>query len=111
MNSKRIFWTLWVISLALFFAPVPVSPTSGLGFDKIIHVLIFAALTYFAFAGHRKIAQTIILLGLYSIAVEYVQETLFSYRSFDAYDILAGLAGILLITIIKIPLLRKKAKT
>lgn len=97
INYKQVFWASWVVSLFLFFARVPVAEPSGLGLDKLAHVAIFGALTYF---GARAYGEKIILLAAllvtYAVSIEFLQKALFPYRSFEIYDIVAGLIGIVI---------------
>ena len=101
-NKKTIFWLVWAMSLVLFLVPVSVERTEGIGLDKVYHSLIFALLMYLAQKAFIK--NKVILLGVlssYALSIELVQGLILPWRSFDVYDLLAGLVGLLVIFLIK----------
>jgi|SRR3990167_7101405 len=96
MKYRFFFWAVFFVSSFLFFAPITVTERTGLGLDKLVHVAFFAGLLYFGNKGYRgnKIVL-ILLLAVHAVAVEYIQQIL-PYRSFDAWDIVAGWVGLII---------------
>jgi VanZ family protein len=82
-----------VVSLYVLFAPAQGGPTLFDGSDKVVHLLLFAAL---AGTGRWRFgAQPALLLGVvaYAVVSEVVQGALLSGRSGDPVDVLADLVG------------------
>ena len=102
-NSPSILWAAFILVICLMPGRnVPV--VRILHFDKVVHVsiyIVFAVVTYYGWkrqitfrAFHRQAAlKIIILLALYGLAVEVMQETLTTDRHFDLYDALANSIG------------------
>ena len=71
--------------------------------DKIIHFITYAllCLVLFLMFESYKLRNTLKYSILVSIAfgtlIEFLQENITSYRSFDIFDIVANVAGILII--------------
>ena len=102
-NSPSILWAAFILVICLMPGRnVPV--VRILHFDKVVHVsiyIVFAVVTYYgwkrqitcrALHGHAAL-KIIILLALYGLAVEVMQETLTTDRHFDLYDALANGIG------------------
>lgn len=97
------FWSVAIplLSLASFrnLPDVPVLRFQGL--DKVIHLLMYAALTSFWLypISMKRRTQPAIMLGvvlaagLYGALMEVCQAVFTTYRSFDIFDILANLGG------------------
>ena len=103
VNYKLYFWALLLISAVLFFAPITVGEQSGLGLDKLAHVILFAGLLFFGKGGVKgfrkeasKIDPVFTFLVLYALVVEFVQGEFLPYRSFDWLDAVAGWVGLLI---------------
>lgn len=97
MNYRKSFWTVFVASLVLFFAPITGQERAGLGIDKLVHLGLFAGLFYLGDGGYRgNKGKIIILLAVYVLAVEIVQGYFLPYRSFDLWDMVAGWAGLII---------------
>ncbi len=96
MSHKFRFWLIFVFSAVSFFTPLAVEERVGLGLDKVVHAFLFFLLVYFAFQAYpeRKVLSVILLL-LYTVATEFIQESYIPHRSFDVYDIVADTAGII----------------
>lgn len=105
-----MLYTLAVVYLLLFKVP----STEKLGFlsfphsDKIIHFFIFGILSTIwvlsPFGKKSNYSKKIILIGilsfLFSLKLEILQ-SFTDYRTFDNYDIMANLSGILIFYLIQ----------
>ena len=77
---------------------------SGLGIyhiDKIVHFGMYAVLTYLCLMAldklsKRNIILTLVLITLYSIAIEYIQFAMKLGRHFDIWDIMANFIGVMI---------------
>lgn len=97
-NSKIVFWTSWIASLALFLFPFQVHEGLGLGLDKAVHFVIFAVLGFYGVKSYReKIYHTLVLLAFYALVIEYVQGRYLPGRVLDWYDAVAGIIGLAVI--------------
>lgn len=72
-----------------------------IGADKIVHILLFAALTWIwclVFRNHHKKTFFIIcLLSIaYGVVMEFIQRDYIPNRGFDVWDMIADAAGSLL---------------
>jgi VanZ family protein len=72
-----------------------------IGADKIVHVILFAALTYlwctvFRMQGRKTLFFISFLLLLYGIGIEFIQKHHIPNRGFDVWDIVADAGGVLL---------------
>lgn len=90
-----------LLSLANF-RNLPDAPALRLaGLDKVIHMLMYAALTSFWLYPMpiKRRTQPVMMLGvvlvagLYGALMEVCQAVFTTYRSFDIFDILANLGG------------------
>jgi VanZ family protein len=84
-----------LVSLYVLFWPDPAGAGGGFpGADKVVHLLLFAALAASArvrFGAHPGVLGAV---GGYAVVSELVQGTLLSAsRSADVYDAFADLAG------------------
>jgi VanZ family protein len=100
---SAIFWLVFVSYL--FCLPGAAFPKadwmSRIGFDKWIHIGIFTGLAFlWSRALHLVNRKSLILLLLmilmYGLLVEVVQDRWIPYRSFDWYDWLADFGGSIL---------------
>ena len=69
--------------------------------DKLIHCLFYTGLTFFWIKSaeepsNRKIIKTALLVFLFGLVLEILQETLPIQRDMDIFDLLANSVGILL---------------
>ena len=69
--------------------------------DKLIHCLYYTGLTFFWIKSaeepsSRKIIKTALLVFLFGLVLEILQETLPIQRNMDFFDLLANSVGILL---------------
>jgi len=104
----------WVVSIAitLFIAwislidPKNLPPVNFSFSDKVAHCLAYFALAltwFFALffktvTKKQVLKQTLLFLGLvlYGIFIEFLQDRLTTYRTFDYYDMLANSIGVLI---------------
>lgn len=95
MKSKLAFWIIWAASAVLFFSPLAVEERVGLGLDKIVHIVLFAALVILGLLTYQKYKiQVIVLLFFYTVTTELIQKHYIPHRNFDAFDILSDSIGI-----------------
>lgn len=91
----------------LHLAKVPDFPNQFdrlLGIDKLIHAMMFAVLSLFALRCNQFYNYTVVLvtgltvtlLALYAFSMEFLQERLTVYRTFEWGDLLADWVGIFL---------------
>ncbi|WP_104526103.1 VanZ family protein [Blastococcus atacamensis] len=93
---RAVFGVAVLVSLVVLFLPAPGVPTAPPGTDKVVHVLLFAAL---AFTGRwAGVARLPLLLGLvgYAAVSEVIQGVTPLARSASAIDGLADVAGAIL---------------
>jgi VanZ family protein len=87
-----------VVSAALFLVPVsnPVPSVEGVETDKLAHLLVVGGLGVLVWwnlpAGRWRTLSAILLASVYAGLIELVQRVLV-FRSGDAIDFVAGVAG------------------
>ena len=94
--SRGVFAVVVLASLAVLFAPADDVPSTPPGVDKLVHLLLFAAL---AVSGRWAGARAGVLgwlLVLYAAASEVVQGVSSLERSASVADWVADGAGVLL---------------
>jgi hypothetical protein len=94
--SRGVFAVVVLVSLAVLFAPADDVPSAPPGVDKLVHLLLFAAL---AATGRWAGARTGVLAGLllgYAAVSEVVQGMSALGRSGSVADWVADAAGVLL---------------
>jgi hypothetical protein len=88
---------VWLLSALVFFTPEVDGPGLDLpGADKVVHVVVFAALTAAAGWCYGVRPAVVACLAGYGLAVEAVQGLLVPGRSASLLDVLADLVGIAL---------------
>ncbi|TFV54688.1 VanZ family protein [Geodermatophilus sp. DF01-2] len=93
--SRGVFAVAVLVSLAVLFAPADDVPSSPPGVDKLVHLLLFAALAASGrWAGFRA-GVLGVLLVLYAAGSEVVQGLSALERSASVADWLADVAGVL----------------
>ena len=93
--SRGVFAVVVLVSLAVLFAPADDVPSSPPGVDKLVHLLLFAAL---AASGRWAGARAGVLAGvlvLYAAVSEVVQVVSALGRSASVADWIADAAGVL----------------
>lgn len=91
-----IVWTLLIL-LACSWpgSDLPEAPVTG--FDKIVHVGLFAG---FSFLWYYRFSKHFLLIGIlgasYGFLIEIYQHYMPLNRSFDLWDILADAVGVIL---------------
>ncbi len=96
-NSQLFFWTTLIISVVTLFTPA--TGQAGLPYvDKAVHFVLFFVLLVAAVFnfGFHKIETIIFSLIVYVVGAEFIQYFFVPGRSAEAFDILAGILGILL---------------
>ena len=96
---------MFAISLVLLFLPGPAVPSGPPGSDKVVHVLLFAALATTSLIARIPWWATLVWLTGYAAASEVLQATLPINRSGDVGDWVADVAGAVVATAIVAPTL------
>jgi hypothetical protein len=94
--ARGTFAVIVLVSLAVLFAPQAEVPAAPPGVDKVIHLLLFAALAgsgRWAGIGRRVLAP---MLVVYAAVSEVVQGLTPLARSASVADLLADVVGVLL---------------
>ena len=94
--AKLFFWLSVILILAISFAPTTTSETIA-NLDKVVHFFMFLILSYLFWMAYRvpwPLISSILILGLFGLAVELVQYFIPS-RIFSLYDFTANFAGII----------------
>jgi hypothetical protein len=92
--SRGTFAVVFVVSLAVLFAPASDVPSAPPGVDKLVHATLFAALALTGrWAGIRPAALSVLLVG-YAVASELIQGLTPLERSASVADGLADVVGI-----------------
>ena len=94
-SSKYIFWGSFLIFfLGALWKVQPTESASGVGLDKIAHVLVFFWMTYYGIRTYSKWVYCVLVgLCFYGLIIELLQG-LTGWRMADGEDMLANLAGI-----------------
>ncbi|MCA0146609.1 VanZ family protein [Blastococcus sp. LR1] len=93
---RAAFAVVGVVSLFVLFVPAAGVPTAPPGTDKVVHLLLFAALAVTGrWAGVTRVPLVVGLVA-YAAVSEVVQGTTALGRSASLADGLADVAGILL---------------
>ncbi len=105
LRSAKLYVFLLIISTALilFGTLFPVDhkiPKSFLGYDKVVHFLMFGSWTFFYgivrfFKGKLRLFPVLALGTLFGLLVEILQHYLPTNRSFELMDFTADIAGTL----------------
>jgi VanZ family protein len=94
--SRGAFAVAVLVSLAVLFAPAGEVPSAPPGVDKLVHVLVFLALTVTGrWAGVRATVLALLLVA-YAAVSEVVQALSPLERSGSLADWLADLLGVVL---------------
>ena len=98
--SRGVFAVVVLVSLAVLFVPADDVPSSPPGVDKLVHLLLFAALAVSGRWAGARAGVLGVLLVLYAAVSEVVQGLSALERSAsvadwvaDAIGVLAGLLG------------------
>jgi VanZ family protein len=94
-SFTAITWTILIfVACSWPGSNLPESPT--VGFDKIVHVGIFAGLAVLWLLRYPDQSTLVVLTSIaYGILIEIYQNYMPINRSFDWWDILADSAGVL----------------
>jgi VanZ family protein len=94
--SRGVFAVTVLVSLAVLFAPAGDVPTAPPGVDKLVHLLLFAALAVSGRWAGLPRAPLAGLLVLYAAVSEVLQGLPALGRSASVADWVADVAGVLL---------------
>ena len=94
--SRGVFAVVVLVSLAVLFAPASDVPSAAAGVDKVVHLVLFAALALTGrWAGIAARPLALLLLG-YAAVSEVVQGLSALDRSMSPADWVADAVGVLL---------------
>lgn len=79
--------------MLVLFAPASGVATSALQLDKVVHLLLFAALAGTARWRFGSDPRLLAAVAVYAVASEVVQGALLPDRSGDPYDVVADVLG------------------
>ncbi|MEP7016502.1 MAG: VanZ family protein [Actinomycetota bacterium] len=84
------------VQLIVLYAPsAPAGPPVN-GFDKVVHLFIFAAPVFAALMVGIRARWALVILALHAPISELIQHFVLSHRSGDVFDAIADLSGVLL---------------
>lgn len=83
-------------SWALYTPDPPSGPDLGIPLDKIVHLLMFAAVAWLGVRSGIAWGWVAALLVAQALISEWVQRSLMATRSGDVWDLMADLLGIIL---------------
>jgi len=93
-----LFWPSFVLSLVVLFTPV-----YGAGemryLDKVVHVIMFGFLTWFALLKFSNRFWVGSLMIIYIASAEIIQEVCIPGRGLDIWDAVAGMLGLMFVFI------------
>lgn len=92
--DRGLFGGVMVVSLAVLFAPTAGGPQPFPYADKVVHLLLFAALAWSGQRAGVPVATLGVALVVYAVISEVIQATLLRQRSGDWTDVAADLIGL-----------------
>ena len=94
--ARGAFAVAVLVSLAVLFAPASDVPSAPPGVDKVVHLLLFAALAGTGRWAGVRLRPLAVLLVVYAAVSELLQSLDVLSRSTSVADWLADVAGVLL---------------
>lgn len=91
---RACFALVLVISLGIFLAPSSAVPTGPTGFDKVVHIGSFVALSYTIVLAGVSRPRAVVILLIYGAFTEVTQTLLPVDRSGSVSDWVSDAAGI-----------------
>ena len=93
---RFIFFISILITSVFSFISIDPSLAKFLIQDKLLHMMVFLFITFFAYASKFNVNRLVILLGLilYGLLIEIIQNYI-SYRNFELLDLLFDIFGVL----------------
>ena len=96
LRWRWAFGVAMAVQLIVLYAPrAPAGPHVN-GFDKVIHLSIFAAPVFAALMMGIRARWALVVLALHAPISELVQHFALPHRSGDVFDAIADLSGVLL---------------
>ena len=99
--TQRLLWR-WALGVALavqliaLYAPRAPAGPQVIGFDKVIHLSIFAAPAFAALVVGIRARWALGILAVHAPISELIQHFVLPHRSGDVFDAIADLSGVLL---------------
>jgi hypothetical protein len=94
---RAAFVIACVVHLAALYVPWAAGPDTGIpGADKVVHLLLFAAVAYTGLRVGVPSRPLVAVLVVNAVLSEVVQHLVLPQRSGDAFDTMADLAGVAL---------------
>lgn len=92
-----LLWTLFIL-IACLMPPSGLPKTPILpGLDKVVHIALFGVWSFLLAGYTRSSAAIVLLAGLaLGLGIEFLQEVSAMGRSFEWWDVVADLSGVLL---------------
>lgn len=106
-------WSLLPAAVALLVQLVVVYAPSGggtapfPGFDKVVHVTVFALPVLLGLLARLPLVPVVVAMALHAPGSEVVQATLLLRRSGDPWDVVADLVGVALGALVATAVLRR----
>ena len=99
MSSPAIGWRVaFAFAVAASFLVLYWPSAGGPGIphaDKVVHVVLFAAMAFAGFRGRIPALLLVAFLAVHAGSSEVIQDRLLPGRGGDVYDVVADLAGVL----------------
>ncbi len=92
--DRALFGGVLLASLVVLFAPTAGGPQPFPYADKVVHLLLFAALAWSGRRAGVPVATLGVALVVYAVLSEVIQATLLPQRSGDWTDLAADLVGV-----------------
>lgn len=92
--GRAVFGVVLLTSLVVLFAPTAGGPQPFPYADKVVHLLLFAALAWSGQRAGVPVATLGVALVGYAVLSEVIQATLLPRRSGDWTDVAADLIGV-----------------
>ena len=105
--SRGVFAVVVLVSLAVLFAPASDVPSAPPGVDKVVHVVLFAALALSGRWAGLGVGVLVVLLLGYAVASELIQGFTPLARSASPADVLADATGIVVGLLAWVPIGRR----
>ena len=119
------WWPSIVTILVVLYATLWPDPTGDTdimifpGFDKLVHAIMMGGIASAVLFDHRRfgkpltmvyIVRVAVTIGIFSALDEYLQGVISPARTFDIWDIMANVGGILIASVTAPPVINRLFK-
>jgi len=95
MVRRGIFGAALVVHLVALYTPTPPPlPSSVIGIDKVVHIVLFAVVLYAGVRAGLPLRPLVLLLLANAVVNELVQYQFLARRSGDVWDAVADAIGV-----------------